>query len=244
LSPADRRYLNFSHEERLDEYTRPARRKREDAIEERLNHGVIDLDFLTRTIDQAQIDLDDVFTTGKSPGVDFPRIQMSIPGALRLLIRGILADERNRQIKGYGFGYDFSDELRPVTNQFETSIEQWLIAQQQIIGDVELEVSVDNRRTVESLIEELEARQTAVGGEERDKKNEILECAGIGEEKRQDLLGEDPSNDGVEPAESSYSTEELAALPIEGLGELLQRGVITLDAHTAALEKKLENNDS
>jgi hypothetical protein len=233
LSTSDRRFLTLSDTERTDEFSRPGRRQRENAIEERINHAVIDLALLTRTIDQEEvkINLEDVFTANESAWEDIPRVQTSMRPAIQFLIRGIIIGQPDRSIID---ALDFTRTLDPVITRFEDSIEAWLNAQRGMTADFELSLDVENVRSVDSLIEELEIRRSPVTGEDRLRISGVLDRAGLGEDRILELLGEEPD----EEEGSAFSLEELAAMSNDQLAVLLDAERITVDEQIAALEEK------
>jgi|APHM01.1.fsa_nt_gi hypothetical protein len=137
-----------------------------------------------------------------------------------------------------------SDER--VIKEFERGIQGWLNAQCGMTADFEITVTADNVRSIESLIQELEDQRIPINPKERPATAGILARAGIDEDRIMELVSNNPvtkTDSDDDPAESNYSTEELAGLPTEKLAQLLETQTITAEEQTAALKEKSKRGE-
>jgi len=245
LTESDRRFLVVSKEERLraddpdkqGPFSRPARRKRESMIVERLYHGVLDFALIAREVDQptVRIDYEGIFTTDDPTSV--PRIRVDSPQILTALVRGITANESDRPITNAG---DLRAVVAPAVDGLEKAIENWLNTQRNMTADYELTLSIDNVRSIDSLVEELEIRRSPLTGEERVRVGAVLERAGYDDNEITALIGEEPDGD---ESGSEYPMHQLVEFPLETLTELVANGEITESQHTTAIRQKAERGD-
>jgi len=251
LTESDRRFLVVSKEERLraddpdkqGPFSRPARRKRESMIVERLYHGVLDFALIAREVDQptVQIDYEEIFTTDDPASV--PRIRVDSPQILTALVRAITANESDRPITAAG---DLRAVVAPAVDGLEKAIENWLNTQRNMTAEYELTLSIENVRSIDSLVEELEIRRDPLTGEERLETAAVLERAGYEHDEILALIGEDPNNDDdADESESGseYPMNQLVEFPLETLTELVAEGKITESEHTTAIRQKAETGD-
>jgi hypothetical protein len=245
LSSSDRKYLIVSEEERLraddpdkqGPFTRPARRQRENNIVERLYHGVLDFALIAREVDQptVRIDYEEIFTTDDPTSV--PRIRVDTPQILTALVRAITANESDRPITNAG---DLRAVAAPAVDGLEKAIENWLNTQRNMTAEYELTLSIENVRSIDSLVEELEIRREPLTGEERVRVGAVLERAGYDDAEITALIGEEPDGD---ESGSEYPMRQLVEFPIETLTELVAEGKITETEHTTAIRQKAETGD-
>jgi hypothetical protein len=245
LTESDRRFLAVSKEERLraddpdkqGPFSRPARRKRESMIVERLYHGVLDFALIAREVDQptVRIDYEEIFTTDDPASV--PRIRVDSPQILTALVRGITANESDRPITNAG---DLRAVVAPAVDGLEKAIERWLNTQRNMTADYELNLSIENVRSIDSLVEELEIRRSPLTGEERVRVGAVLERAGYDDNEITALIGAEPDGD---ESGSEYPMHQLVEFPIETLTELVAEGKITETEHTTAIRQKAETGD-
>lgn len=245
LTESDRKYLVVSEEERLraddpdkqGPFSRPARRKREGKIVERLYHGVLDLALIAQEVDQptVQIDYEEIFTPDEPTSV--PRIRVDSPQILTALLRGITANESDRPITD---AEDLRAVVAPAVDGLEKAIERWLNTQRNMTADYELTLSIENVRSIDSLVEELEIRREPLTGEERVRTGAVLERAGYDDDEILSLIGEEADED---KAGSDYQMKQLVQFPIETLTELVANGKITEDEHTEAIRRKAKTGD-
>jgi hypothetical protein len=245
LTESDRKYLVVSEEERLraddddkqGPFSRPARRKREGKIVERLSHGVLDLALIAQEVDQptVQIDYEEIFTPDDPTSV--PRIRVDSPQILTALVRAITANESDRPITNAG---DLRAVVGPAVDGLEKAIENWLNTQRNMTAEYELNLSIENVRSIDSLVEELEIRRDPLTGEERVRTGAVLERAGYDDGEINALIGEEPDGD---ESGSEYPMHQLVEFPLETLTELVADGEITEDEHTEAIRQKAETGD-
>jgi hypothetical protein len=164
---------------------------------------------------------------------DAPHVRDKFPTVLRLLFRGIIADYPDRSIE---IIEDLTTVLDPVIENFEEGIELYLTQDRHVRADFEITPQISKLQTLEGVINELELRRSPLTGTERLRTEQFLATAGVGEERRAELLGEVPDDDGGD--ESEFSLAQLAAMPNEQLSGLLASGRITIDEHISALEEK------
>jgi hypothetical protein len=100
--------------------------------------------------------------------------------------------------------------------------------------------AIENVRSIDSLVEELEIRREPLTGEERVRTGAVLERAGYDDNEITALIGEEPDGD---ESGSEFPMHQLVEFPIETLTELVANGKITESEHTTAIRQKAETGD-
>jgi hypothetical protein len=240
ITDADRVYLQCSEEEREENYSRTALYQRQGHVRTRTENAVLDIPILARHGD------DELFrylfasevTDGRKKTADTARTHRAYSDIIVFLIRGILADEPDRPIET---PEDLKAALRPVIDEIETGIEEWLNRERARTAAFELTPSIETVQTIDGLIEELELRRSSLDAEERLETAKILERAGYEDDEITALIGEEP--DGDDEPGSDYQMEQLVQFPLETLTELVANGKITEDEHTEAIRRKAKAGD-
>lgn len=239
ITDADRAYLRRSEKERKENYSRTALYQRQKHIYNRTENAVLDIPILARHGDDElyrylfSSEVDD----GRKKTADTARTQRAYSDVAVFLIRGVLADEPERPIETPD---DLEAVLRPVMDEIEDGIQQWLNRERDRTAAVELTASVDKIQTVDGLIEELELRRTSLDSTDRLETAKILERAGVDDDKILSLIGDEGDEDN---AGSNYEMHQLVEFPLETLTELVANGKITESEHTTAIRQKAETGD-
>jgi hypothetical protein len=240
ITDADRAYIRRSEAERKKNYTRTALYQRQKHIYNRTENAVLDIPILARHGD------DELFrylfasevTDGRKKTADTARTHRAYSDMIVFLIRGILADEPDRPIET---PEDLKAVLRPVIDEIETGIEEWLNRERARTAAFELTPSIETVQTIDGLVEELELRRSSLDAEERIENAKILDRAGYEDDEITALIGEEP--DGDDEPGSDYQMEQLVQFPLETLTELVANGNITEDEHTEAIRRKAKTGD-
>lgn len=243
ITHADRIYLRRSEAEREENYSRTATYQRQKNIYKRTENGVLDIPILARHGDVGLFrylfasERDD----GRKKTADTARTQRTYSDFVVFLIRAVVADEPERPIQTTE---DLEAVLRPVFDEIETGMEQWLNQERNRTAAFELMSSIQKIQTMDGLVEELELRRSPLEPEERVKTAKKLERAGYDDDEIQSILGEPHSEEEEEEEEGSeYPMSDLVQFPIETLTDLIATGDITKDEHTEAIRRKSERGD-
>ena len=240
ITDADRAYLRRSEAERKENYSRTALYQRQKHIYNRTENAVLDIPILARHGD------DELFrylfasevTDGRKKTADTARTHRAYSDMIVFLIRGILADEPDRPIET---PEDLKAVLRPVIDEIETGIEEWLNRERDRTAAFELTPSIETVQTINGLVEELELRRSSLDAEERIENAKILDRAGYEDDEITALIGEEP--DGDDEPGSEYPMHQLVEFPLETLTELVANGKITESEHTTAIRQKAETGE-
>jgi hypothetical protein len=240
ITDADRAYLRRSEAERKENYSRTALYQRQKHIYNRTENAVLDIPILARHGDDElyrylfSSEVDD----GRKKTADTARTQRAYSDVAVFLIRGVLADEPERPIETTD---DLEAVLRPMMDEIETGIEEWLNRERDRTAAFELTPSIETVQTINGLVEELELRRSSLDAEERIENAKILERAGYDDAEITALIGEEP--DGDDEPKSEYPVHQLVEFPLETLTELVADGEITEDEHTEAIRQKAASGD-
>ncbi len=194
LTDRDRLFLELTKEEREEEFSASARSKARRDIINRVRNATLDFTYLASLLDDEL--LNEVFApergvVGEVDGEELVGTQIRtaapfVPHGVEFLLRAARADDRGDMNTLLGV----ETALNPFVDDIEKGIERWL-SRNGVVGDVEVDVTIENKRTVDQFAEELAERDESLGLDYYSARAHLAR-GGYSEAEIEELVGDDP----------------------------------------------------
>jgi len=171
LTEKQRRFLKADEKKKHGKFTRQERYRLRKTIKKRTRNAILDFGLLASSLDDDTLEdiLDPDFETVEDEeGATLVRrnIQeemMNIHAGVEFLIRASLAADT----RDHNFAVGVERALSGFTRDVEFGVQAYLNHHQDLVGDIDVSISVENLRYVDDYYEELKERDGRVSGQER-----------------------------------------------------------------------------